>query len=1151
MTVLWTLCLLASGDWISMQVPGSWEDESQGELADYDGFAWYRCQVRVPAGWKGRDVDLLVDSVHDAYEAYFQGRKIGSAGSFPPSFEPATEERRRFRVPTELIQWGGLHWLAIRIYNAEGHGGFRGAAPVITTGDQATQMRGGWEFRTGDDPAWAKPEKAALLEGRPFEDLHQSEAIVRRLTSNLDAGGPLPPEESRKLLQTPSDLAIDLVLHEPTVQQPVFLNFDERGRMWVVQYRQYPHPAGLRMLSRDRWWRAVYDRVPPPPPNHFKGMDRITIHEDSTGDGVFDKETVFLDDLNIATAVERGRGGVWVLNPPYLLFYPDRDGDDVPDGDPVVHLSGFGLEDTHSVANSLCWGPDGWLYAAQGSTVSGDVVRPGLDREGVKSLGQLIWRYHPETRRYEIFAEGGGNTFGCEIDSVGRVFSGHNGGDTRGFHYVQGGYYQKGFAKHGPLSNPYAFGYFSAMPNPPAARFTHTFLIYEAESLPPAYRGLLLGVSPLEGCVAACRMIPMGSTFRTEDVGRPIETSDGYFKPVDVKLGPDGCVYVADWCDSNVNHYRNHEGNIDPGSGRIYRLRAKSWTPSKGRNLGACTSRELVAALGDGNRWVRRTALRILADRRDGSIVPLLHSQLVAEEGQLALESLWGLYLSGGWNDAVAAEAMRHANPYVRAWSVRLCGDERRASASIAAQMEDLAAREPHPEVRAQLACTARRLPAAQGLPIVKRLAEREEDVEDPYIPLLAWWAIESKAADERGLVLEMFEDEEFWRRPMVERCLLERLMRRFAASGAREELLVCATLLNASPDAATTQRLIAGFEQAFAGRSLAEAPEELARALSRHGGDSLALGLRLGRPDALEQAIQTMRDPSADEAKVVEIATILGESPQPRALGAMLALLARTDRDAVRSALLTALPRYGGPEAASGVLDALDGLSGDARGIAFAALASRPEWSKRLLDAIDGGRVSAHDVPASAVSAMLAHRDPEVVDAVRRRWGDALAATPAEAQRSIESRKRVLQHSGGTPYAGYRVFQRQCAKCHKLFGEGGEVGPDLTSYKRNDLDGMLLAIVSPSAEIREGFETYQAFTEDGRALTGFIADQDANVVVLKTAEGQAISLERKGIETMVRSPKSVMPDGLLDGLSDQEVRDLFAYLRSSQPLSP
>jgi hypothetical protein len=174
---------------------------------------------------------------------------------------------------------------------------------------------------------------------------------------------PLPPAESARAFSVPDDLDIELVLSEPLIAQPLHLTFDERGRLWVVQYRQYPAPAGLKQVSHDKFWRSVYDQVPPPPPNHFPGMDRVSIHEDTDGDGQFDAHKVFVDGLNIATSVALGRGGVWVLNPPYLLFYPDRNHDDVPDGDPEVHLSGFGLEDTHSVANSLRWGPDGWLLS--------------------------------------------------------------------------------------------------------------------------------------------------------------------------------------------------------------------------------------------------------------------------------------------------------------------------------------------------------------------------------------------------------------------------------------------------------------------------------------------------------------------------------------------------------------------------------------------------------------------------------------------------------------------------------------------------------------------------------------------------------------------------------------------------------------------
>ena len=394
--------------------------------------------------------------------------------------------------------------------------------------------------------------------------------------------------------------------------------------MWVVEYRQYPNPAGVKVLSRDGVWRVVYDKVSPPPPHHFRGADRITIHEDTDGDGRFDKHKTFLDGLNIATACERGRGGVWVLNPPYLLFYPDRNNDDVPDGDPEVLLEGFGLEDTHSVVNSLRWGPDGWLYAAQGSTVTGHVKRPGSKEPPVHSLGQHIWRYQPETRRYEVFAEGGGNAFGVEIDAKGRIYSGHNGGDTRGFHYVQGGYYRKGFDKHGPLSNPYAFGYFPAMRHPSVPRFTHTFLIYEAEALPPPYRGKLFGVAPLLNHVVMSEVKRDGSSFRTQDVGHPITTPDKWFRPVDIKLGPDGGVYVADWYDGQTSHIRNQEGQIDKTNGRVYRLTASNAKPIAPFDLSKKTTGELIELLKDPNRWARQTALRLIGDRKDGLVGSML-----------------------------------------------------------------------------------------------------------------------------------------------------------------------------------------------------------------------------------------------------------------------------------------------------------------------------------------------------------------------------------------------------------------------------------------------------------------------------------------------------------------------------------------------
>ncbi len=265
------------------------------------------------------------------------------------------------------------------------------------------------------------------------------------------------PAEAVKRMQVADGLEVGVYASEPQIRQPVAITFDEKGRMWVIQYLQYPAPNGLKPVKVDQYLRTVYDRVPEPPPQGPKGADRITICEDTDGDGRADKFTDFISGLNLATGLAIGHGGVFVVQSPYLLFYPDRNHDDVPDGDPEVLLSGFGMEDAHAFPNSLQWGPDGWLYGAQGSTVTAKI-------RGIE-FQQGIWRYHPLTKQFELFAEGGGNTWGVDFDRRGEIFASSNGGHVM-FHQVQGAYYIKGFSKHGELHNPHSYGYFARIPYP-------------------------------------------------------------------------------------------------------------------------------------------------------------------------------------------------------------------------------------------------------------------------------------------------------------------------------------------------------------------------------------------------------------------------------------------------------------------------------------------------------------------------------------------------------------------------------------------------------------------------------------------------------------------------------------------------------------
>lgn len=968
----------------------------------------------------------------------------------------------------------------------------------------------------------------------------------------------LTPAESAKTFKTADDLRFDQVLAEPIVKQPLSLSFDERGRLWVVQYMQYPHPAGLKIMSRDMFWRIVYDRSPPAPTlrsladakNEFRGRDVVSIHEDTKGTGVYDKHTVFLDGGNIITSVARGRGGLWVLNPPYLLFYPMKDGVDAPAGDPVVHLQGFGLEDTHSCANSLRWGPDGWLYATHGSTVSAHVTRPGVKETPIQMIGQHMWRYHPEKKRFEIYAEGGGNAFGVEIDDAGRVYSGHNGGDTRGFHYVQGASYRKGFEKHGVLANPYSFGYFEAMKANKSQRFSHTWVVNEAPGLPAKYRGQMFAVEPIHSRVMLSEVKPDRSSFETKDLGGIVTTSDTWFRPVDIKAGPDGSLYVADLHEAKIAHGGHNEGVIDRATGRIYRLAAKDAQFKKPADLSKKTSAELAELLRSDNRWERQTANRLLGDRKDRSVLPTLAKMLFDSKGQSALEALWAINLTGGFDAALAEKTLKHADPQVRLWTVRLLGDDHKLGGTLAAKVVELARTEPNLHARSQFAASAKRLSASEGLPLVQSLATHDEDAGDIHVPLLLWWAIEVHCAKDRDKVVEMFKESSLWRTKIVEQTILTRLMKRFAMAGSQKDYQACVELFRLAPEKKHGQILLKGFEEAFKGRSVAGLPDELFAEIAKLGGGSVVFGVRQGKEDAIAKALALVQNAKTPVAERVELIEILGESKVSRCVEPFLKLLAANEPDVIKKASLGSLQAYKDPKIAVEVVKLLPKMTGEVRDVAESLLVSRHEWSQHFAASIADGRVPPKSVPLATVRKLLLHRDQRIAQLIKESWGPVTGATTEKMRQEVDRLVNVVTTGKGDPYPGKKFFTAKCANCHAFHGVGGIVGPDLTPFNRDDVANLLLHIINPSAEIREGYENSVVVTESGRTLTGIVVEKDARVVVLRTADSQRVVLPKDEIDTMSVSGISLMPEGLLDGVTDQAVRDLFAYLRSGQPLN-
>lgn len=988
---------------------------------------------------------------------------------------------------------------------------------------------------------------AGLLGLAATESSNRFSPEVERYLKTFQSGGaltdsskPLTPAETIQRFKLADGLRMEVVSAEPTIRQPLNLYFDERGRLWVVQYLQYPFPAGLTVMKYDQYLRAVFDQVPPPPPNHFKGADRVTILASTRGDGMFDLAKDFVSDLNIARSVVCGRGGVWILNPPYLLFYPDRDRDDIPDGPPEVALSGFGLEDTHSGANSLAWGPDGWLYGAHGSTCTADI-------QGVKFLGQAIWRYHPVTKEFEVFAEGGGNTYSLEFDAQGLAYSGSNYGETRGLHYVQGGAYIKTWGKHGPLLNPYSFGWFEHMPNQGfKPRFPQTMIVYEGGAI-PAYEGQIIAGMSLVNRVQASRRIRDTSTWRTEDTDALVLTDDRWFRPVDTKTGPDGAIYMADWYDSRLSHLDPND-TWDKERGRIYRLSTIGARPAPVVDLAKLSTAELTNHFRHPNKWYRQTVLRLFHDRREAAAVPALRKLVADETGQVALEAFWAVNASGGFNDEFAAHTLTHANPFVRYWTIRLIGDSRRVAPALQRQLVALARTEPASQVRSQLASSCKRLPAADALPIVRELLLRAEDVKDTHIPLLLWWALESKCGRNRELVLELFRQPGIWQTPLVSQFIVSRLGQRFTAERGAKNLNTAAQLLAMAPSEREVDELVRGMERGLHGDAVKAVPtamrERVAALWSARPKTPtlVSFAARLGSGEAESAAVAMLADPKTNPADRKTLLALLAERRAPAAIPVMLDLLRGNESAGLQLEVLNQLKRFGDKRIPTTLLELYPGLSAELRDAARSVLCSRVNWSRQLLEAVDQGALPREQVPPVNLLVIQNHRDPRCDELLRKHWGNLKQSSEDKRQKIAAVRTR-LETGQGHPEAGRAVFKATCASCHSLFGEGGRVGPDLTGYERDNLDFLLPAILDPSLAVREEFTAFTVTTKDDESLTGFLTENQPQSITLMDTTGHSIVIAREEIVSLQASPLSLMPEGLLDPLNDQQIRDLISYI--------
>jgi putative heme-binding domain-containing protein len=433
----------------------------------------------------------------------------------------------------------------------------------------------------------------------------------------------------------------------------------------------------------------------------------------------------------------------------------------------------------------------------------------------------------------------------------------------------------------------------------------------------------------------------------------------------------------------------------------------------------------------------------------------------------------------------------------------------------------------------------------------------RSEDAADSRIPLLVWWALERFAESHRAEIIAAFAAPERWASPLAQKHILARLAQRYASLPSTENQQTLARLAKTAPPAGLSL-LRQGIAAAFEGRGLAKLTPEMENAFfSGPSSDlsdpiQLSLAIRRGDPAAVLAAMGlVVREDHKLEPDRVKVLEALGDAQVQSAQPVLLEVLSRTPSRPVQEAALGAISRLGDPQLVKKLLRLWANLDPVLRERALLLLASRRDWARELLQIVHRVElIPKTDITATVLQAARLLGDTEINAIADRYYGAQRSATTSEKQQKIDAVAKLLTSgSPGNAAAGARTYAARCASCHELFGEGGKLGPELTGKERTNVQNMLLNIIDPSASLREGYTLFHVKTRDERTLVGFIDARDANRVVLRDAGGQRTTVPPSDIVEEKALPTSLMPEGLLEGLSDRELRDFFAYL--SSPAAP
>ncbi len=955
----------------------------------------------------------------------------------------------------------------------------------------------------------------------------------------------LGPEEAARAMMVPPGFTVTLFAGEPDVVQPIAMAIDDRGRVWVAEAYSYP--------------RRVRDD---------QARDRILIFEDTDGDGRFNTRKIFADHLNLVSGLAVGFGGVWVGAAPYLMFIPDVDHDDRPDGPPQVLLDGWGQHDTHETLNTFTWGPDGWLYGCHGVFTHSLVGKPGTPRDQRTPINAGIWRYHPTRHAFEVFAEGTSNPWGIDFDARGQLIITacvipHL------YHMIQGGRYER---QAGQPFNPYTYDeiktiadhrhYLGANPHGGNGRsdtagggHAHAgALIYLGDTFPAEYRGSLF-MNNIHGArINRDVLKPSGSGFIGSHAPDFLMANDSWSQIVHLEYGPDGSVYMIDWYDKNQCHH-NEVNAHDRTNGRIFKVSYGEKTLSP-FDLGKLSSKALVEMQASSNEWHARHARRILQERGADLEVQALLLQLefkTLDSPEIQLRTLLTRHAVGGLDnpDAIARK-LDDPDPTIRAWTIQLSTEKTPPPDAILSKFEALARNDPSPMVRLYLASALQRLPLEDRWDILDGLLGHSEDVSDHNLPLMDWYAAEPLAAVDARRALRLAASSKINR-------LQEFMARRVGSLGTPESLAILVEELGRAPSSAHRETLLVGIEEGLRGRRQVAMPADWPKVFSSLLADkdarvrsrSVALALTFGDPKARTTLREVLADAKADLALRREALAALLKVKDTSLPGLLRTLIFDP---ALGGPSLRGLSAFDDPSTPGVLIGAYATLGQPQRRDALNTMAARKEWARALLAAVEAGKLPRVDLTADLVRQIRNFKDTDIDSRILRVWG-TVRDTTADRARSIARYKALLiskPSRSPDPTMGRAVFAKSCQQCHTLFGVGGQVGPDLTGSNRRDLDYVLSNVLDPGALIGKDYLAHIIATADGRVLTGIIRAEDKDTLTLVTAN-ETITLPKSDVEARRQSDQSMMPEDLWTPLSEHEIRSLVSYLASPAqvPLPP